>query len=153
MVRPADGIQLRGCALSKGLDRFFLGLVNLEDGEQLGNLKQIAYALCEVAEFYRSARVVRSRVKSYQRTQSAGIDIADATQIENDFLILRDQSFHAIAELGRFFSENDAAIAIQDQDILDGTSREFQLHGERSLRNAEQLSATSLPLRRRTRKG
>ena len=88
-MRPADGIQLRGCALSKGLDRFFFGLVNLEDREQLGDLQQIADALRQVAELYRSARVVRGGVESHQRTQSAGIDIADAAQVKHELLILR----------------------------------------------------------------
>ncbi len=62
-------------------------------------------------------------------------------QVQYQLLGLGEELLHRVPQLGGLFAQHDAAITIQDHDVLNRTSSNFQLHGERSLRISEKMSA------------
>src|ERR1700730_2798053 len=120
---------LGGSTLPERLDRLILAVVYLKHREQLGDLQQIANPLGKVGQLHCAASIVRRCVERHQRSQSAAVDVTDASQIQHNLAILGDQLFQSIAEKSRLLAKHDATIAIDNGHALHNPLAEFQLHG------------------------
>src|SRR4029077_15268195 len=139
-------MDLRCRALAEGPERLLFGIKNLEDGEQLRHLQQVSDALGQVGQLDSATCIVSGGVESHQRAQPTRIDVTYAAQVEYDLVLPREQFLDGVAELRRLLSEDDAAVTVHDQDVIDFASRKFELHGEISPSALRTRSPRRLPL-------
>jgi len=76
--------MLRRCAFAERLHCLFLAVENFENRQQLGHLQQVTHSLGEPRQFDGSVSVPCGRIKRNQRSQSAAIDVAHVSQVQND---------------------------------------------------------------------
>ena len=101
--RPPDHIGT--CNLLEGLDGGSFVVFHVEDGVQLGDLKQIVDFLGEVQEFEFAALILGSGEGADQFADAGAIDIVNVLKVQNNLLVpLRQDIAHRVAE-------NDAAFA------------------------------------------
>src|SRR5438128_256898 len=87
-----------GRPFAERLDCFLFVVVNLKHGDELRDLKQIAYTLCEVRQLDGSAGGVRRGEERDQGSQPARVDIVDAAEIKHDAVVFGDQLSYRVAE-------------------------------------------------------
>lgn len=87
------------------------GIVDVENGEQLGELQDFLEFIAEIAKAYGAAGVFGAEMSGDQSAESRAVNVADFGHIQNDLLLSGgDQAFELFAESGAFLAQNDAAI-------------------------------------------
>src|SRR5208283_5790645 len=88
-----------------GRDRALLILVNIENGGQPRQVKQIMYALAQIGEFHLPTLVPKGRVGLHQFSHSRTVHVMNSVQVQDDcFLALPSKIQNNLAE-------NDVAFA------------------------------------------
>src|SRR5205823_6277984 len=120
--------------LIEGIHGFAFAFKGLKDGQQLGDLQQVADALREVGELDVSAGGARRSIKRDQSSQAAAIDVADASEVDDDVrFAVGDQSLHQVTKSGRFVAKHDASVAGENCDSILIAGCEFQIAHRHSL--------------------
>src|SRR5712691_265640 len=78
--------RLRSGAFGEAGDSFGFGLVDVEDGQQLGDLEHFLELAAEVAEAQRSTLRLYAMVRGDERAKPGAVDKRDVIHIEDNFL-------------------------------------------------------------------
>jgi hypothetical protein len=120
--------------LAKGFDGFRFRVVDVENRQELGDLQQIAYALRQLRQFDRAARVSRGCIQGYEDPEAAGINVVHLAQIEEDVLVLRHSFLDLFPQQRRLLAEYNPAGAIHHENSVLVSRCQLQLHKKTSLR-------------------
>jgi hypothetical protein len=105
------------------IERFYGGefvFFDVEDGVELGNLKDIGNLLGEAEELEFAAGVTDGGEAANQFSHSGGIDVIDVGEVEDDLFLAGSQELtNCIAELAGFIAEGDASVDVNDSDVAD----------------------------------
>jgi hypothetical protein len=118
---------LRSRVFAERICRLLLAVIYVEDRDQFCDLEQVADMPREIGELDRAPIIARRGIECDQRSQPAAIDIVNPGEIENQVSFLRDKLLHRVAQMGRFFTKDNAAGTIEDENPIDGSSTEPEL--------------------------
>ena len=112
--------QLFGEEVVEGLYGGEFVVLDVEDGVELGDVEDVLDFLGEVEEFEFAAGVADGGEAADEFSDAGAVDVVDADQIEDDFLLaLGDEVADSVAEVVDFVTEYDAAGHIEDGDVGD----------------------------------
>jgi hypothetical protein len=101
-------------------------LVNVEYGEQLGQLHDFVEFLAEIAEAYGGAGIFGAEMSGDQSTKARTVDIIDFGHVQNDLLLTTgDEALEFLAEGSTLFAQNDAAIQGHQGDAIHFAAGDF----------------------------
>ena len=93
---------------------------DVEYGVELSDVEDVMDLLGEVEQFEFAAGVAHGGEAADKFTDPGAVDVVDVGEVEDDFfLAVRDQLMHSVAERADFFTEDDAAVDIDDGDVTD----------------------------------
>ena len=113
-----DAPKLRRCSLTERLNCLLFTVIDLENGEQFGDLQQVADSLGQVSQLDRTASIVGRGIQRHQSPEPAAVNEVHTTQIEHDVFIVRDQFFNRVTQAGGLLAENNATTTIDDQSTI-----------------------------------
>src|SRR5215475_1432879 len=109
IVNPRSGVAF---------DRIGFVIMDLKDGDQLGDRQQIADALGRVQELQIAARPLDGRVAANDLAETAAVHIWHAGQIQQQFgLAAFDQLIDFALQLDVAFAEKDFAFNIENSYV------------------------------------
>src|SRR5579863_5722465 len=109
-------------------------VLHVEDGVELGDLKQVVDLLGEVQEFQFAALILGGVEGADQFADAGAVDIVDVLEIQDDFLgALAQQFAHGVAQNDAAFAERDAPAAVHDCDSIHYSTTNLHTHWEASL--------------------
>jgi hypothetical protein len=109
---------------------FGFGLVDIEDGQQLGDLEDFLELAAEVAETQGGALHFHAVMGGDERAQPGAVDKGDIVHIEDNFLFtIGDQAFYFFAQGIAFFAEHDAAVQRHHGHAVHFAVGHLQSHG------------------------
>ena len=91
-------------------------------------MEQVSDALGQIRQFDGAIVVAGGGVERDQRTQATAVDVGHARQIEHDAFALVDYHSHRVAQVGGLFAKNNAASAVDHDNVIYSSDRQFQLH-------------------------
>src|SRR6202521_6020705 len=103
--------------------------VDLEDGEQFGQLQEIVHFLCQVQELQGSASIFHSHIGADKFADARAVDVIDVGQIQKDErALLFQQLADGHSQKGAAFAQRNPAADIDDSDSGSFTTRGSQCH-------------------------
>ena len=85
--------------------------------------------LTQVEQLKLATGVAERREAADQFSNSRAVDVVDLSQVEDDlFLALRNELMNLVAKLADLFSQNNAALHVEDRDVRDFASFDGQRH-------------------------
>src|SRR6516225_4600747 len=96
--RSGRGKLILGQTAVKSSKSFLLRIINLENGNQLGDLQSVADAGTKADEFDIGTCVAGRRIGPNERAQTAAIHVTDSAEIENDLFGRLENFFNHVAK-------------------------------------------------------
>src|SRR6266851_9982517 len=119
-LEPSHSAELAVAAQSAILVR-----VNLEDGEQLGQLQEIVHFFCQLQKLEAAASIFHSRVGADEFSDAGAVDVIDIGQIQKDEgTLIFQQLADSLSQKRAAFAERNTAA-----DIDDGHAGSFTICG------------------------
>ena len=112
----------------EGGDSLLLSIVDLEHGDQFGDLQDIAQALAQAAELDFSAGCAGRGVNAHQSGEPATIDITHAREVQHDLSAGSQYALEVRAQLRGFFAKHNAALTRYDRDSIGLPGLNLQAH-------------------------
>ena len=109
-----------GAGTGKAGDGGRFGVVNVEDGNELGKLHHFVEFMAEIAEAHGGAGGFGAEMSSDQGAETRAVDVIDFGHIENDFG--RSAGYEALeffAESVTFLAQDDTARQSEQGDAVD----------------------------------
>ena len=104
---------------------------DVEDGIELGHIKNVVDLLGEVKEFEFAAGIADGSVAADQFSDAGTVDVVDVSKVEDDFfLALSNEVTNGGAKFSDFVPENDAALNVEDGDVGDFAGFDFERHSQ-----------------------
>ena len=92
-------------------DGFGFGVIDLEDGQQLGDLQNFLELAAEMAEAQGSALRLGAVVRGDQSAETGAVDEGDIVHVQDDFLFaFGDQCLDFFTKRVALFAQHDAAV-------------------------------------------
>src|SRR2546427_677132 len=92
-------------------DGFGFGVVDIEDGQQLGDLEHFLELAAQVAEAQGGALCLHAVMGGDERTEPGTVDKSDVVHVEDNFLFsFCHQAFYFFAQAVAFLAEHNAAV-------------------------------------------
>jgi hypothetical protein len=105
---------------------------DVEDGVELGDLKDVGNLLGEAEEFEFAAGVAHGGEAADEFSDAGRIDVIDVGEVEDDFFLAGRQEFaNRVAELAGLIAEGDASVDVNDSDVADFASSDGHRVGVR----------------------
>ena len=116
-------------AFGEAGDRGGFGIVDVEDGEQLGDLQHFLELAAKVAEAERGALTFGAVMRGDEGAETRAVDKGDVVHVEDDFLFaLGEESLYFFTQRVALFSQNDAAVQCHHGHAIHFAVRHLQCH-------------------------
>src|SRR6266851_1294376 len=100
-----------GLGSGKTADGGGFGIVDVENGEEFGQLQDFVEFLAEIAEAYGGAGIFCAEMGGDQSAEARAVDISDFSHVQNDLLLSGgDEALEFLAESSALFAQNNAAV-------------------------------------------
>ena len=128
LASPCRG-RLGSSALGEASDGCSFRVVDVEDRQQLGDLKHFLELAPQVAQAQRGPLRFRAVMRSDQGAEAGAVDKSDVVHVEDDFLFsVGDQALHFFAQRIALFTQNDAAVQRHHGHAIHFAVRHLQCH-------------------------
>jgi hypothetical protein len=108
-----------GGAGAEGENGVGFGVIDVEDGEEPGELQDVVELFAEIRQMHFGALTARADVQRYEHAQAGTVDVVDARHIQDDFLsVFDEEGFDPLAKSGALWAENDPAIEGDDGNSI-----------------------------------
>src|SRR5467141_2370837 len=125
-IRPG---RLRSGAFGEAGDGFGFGVVDIEDGQQLGDLEDFLELAAQVAETQRSALRLDAVMSGNEGAQPGAVDESDVVHVEDNFLFsFGDQALDLFTQGVAFLAEYDTAVQRQHRHAIHFAVSHLQSH-------------------------
>jgi hypothetical protein len=120
-VRPTRGVIPQSSFGEEVVEGFYGGkliVFDVEDGVELGDVKDVVNFLGEVEELEFSAGIADGGKAADQFADAGGIDVIDVGEVEDDFFLAGgDELADGVTKLAGFVAESDASVDVDDSDV------------------------------------
>src|ERR1700676_1769711 len=103
--------------------------MNVKDGVELGDLKQIAHFFIKIQKLQLAAAAFYKPVPADEFAEACAIEITDGRQIEHQFRVALAKVFaNQVAQQGAAVAKRDSAVQVDDRYAADLAGYCFQGH-------------------------
>lgn len=121
--------RLNASTFGEAGDGFGFGVVDVEDGQQLGDLEHFLELAAKVAEAQGSALGLDTVMGGDERTEPGAVDKSDVVHVEDNFLFsFGHQAFYFFAQRVAFLAEHNAAVQRYHGYAIHFAIRHLQSH-------------------------
>src|ERR1019366_4529191 len=114
-------------------------VVDLEDGEQIGEVQALAHALVQVQELQLRSKPLADRVARHELPRARAVDGGHLGEVEEDLLpALGEKLVHDVAENLVADSHEELPREVDDHDVV--CFADFYVHQGESYREAPKLA-------------
>src|SRR6266436_4870323 len=121
--------RLYASTLGEAGDGFGFGVVDVEDGQELGDLEHFLELAAEVAEAQGSALGLDTVMGGDERTEPGAVNKSDVVHVEDNFLFsFGHQAFYLFTQGVAFLAEHNAAVQRHDGHAIHFAIGHLQSH-------------------------
>jgi hypothetical protein len=104
----------------EGADGGEFVVFDVEDGVELGDVKDVLHFLGEAEEFELASGFADGGEAADKFSDAGAVDVVDAGEIEDDLLLaFSEEIANGVAEVADFIAKDDAPVDVEDHDVSD----------------------------------